>query len=104
MSREVVTSLYSHKHLISLIMLDRQRQLLIRTDVRRGEIWEWSDHTPPECLAPDGAIEIIEALRPAAQERAQHDRRVLVESRTAHRRDRQDDVAIDDPPVEDLAH
>src|SRR2546423_14673926 len=45
MSREVVTSLYSHKHLISLIMLDRQRQLLIRTDVRRGEIWEWSDHT-----------------------------------------------------------
>jgi hypothetical protein len=43
-------------------------------------------------------------LRPAAQERAQHDRRVLVESRMAHRRDRQDDVAIDNPLVEDLAH
>jgi hypothetical protein len=45
MSGEVVTSLYSHKHLISLIILDRQRQPLIRTDVKRREIWEWSDHT-----------------------------------------------------------
>ena len=45
MSREVVTSLYSHKQLISLVMLDHQRQPLMRTDVRRREIWEWSDHT-----------------------------------------------------------
>ena len=65
---------------------------------------EHRDGAPPECLAPDCAIEIVEALRPAAHERAQHDRRVLVESRTAHRWDRQDDVAIDDPLVEDLAH
>src|SRR5262245_8044573 len=30
-------------------------------------------------LTPDGAIEIIEALCPAAHERAQHARRVLIE-------------------------
>jgi hypothetical protein len=26
--------------------LDCQRKLLMRTDVKRREIWEWSDHTP----------------------------------------------------------
>ena len=46
MSREVVTTPYSHNHLISLVMLDRQSQPLMRTDVRRREIWEWRDHTP----------------------------------------------------------
>ena len=61
MSREVVTSLYSHKHLISLIMLDRQRQLLIRTDVRRGEIWEWSDHTHLH-RALDDALDLRQSL------------------------------------------
>ena len=40
---------------------------------------EHRDRAPSERLAPDGAIEIIEALRPTAHERAQHDRRVLVE-------------------------
>ena len=45
MGGEVVTSLYCHKHLISLTILDRQRQPLIRPDVKRREIWEWSDHT-----------------------------------------------------------
>jgi hypothetical protein len=45
MSREVVTSLYCHNHLISLVMLDRQRQPLMRINVKRREIWEWSDHT-----------------------------------------------------------
>ena len=24
----------------------RQSKLLMRTDVKRREIWEWSDHTP----------------------------------------------------------
>jgi hypothetical protein len=47
MSREVVTSLYCHNHLISLVMLDCQRQHLMRINVKRREIWEWSDHTPP---------------------------------------------------------
>src|SRR5262245_12354613 len=45
MSREVVTSLCCHNYLISLVMLDRQRKPLMRTDVRRRETWEWSDHT-----------------------------------------------------------
>ena len=35
-----------HKHLMSFVMLDPQRKLLMRTDVKRREIWEWSDHTP----------------------------------------------------------
>ena len=38
--------LYCHNYLISLVRLDRQRKLLMRTDVKRREIWEWSDHTP----------------------------------------------------------
>ena len=46
MSRAVVTSLYCHKHLMSFVMLDPQRKLLMRTDVKRREIWEWSDHPP----------------------------------------------------------
>ena len=37
--------LYCHNYLISLVRLDRQRKLLMRTDVKRREIWEWSDHT-----------------------------------------------------------
>ena len=65
---------------------------------------EHHDIATPERLAPDGAVEIIQALHPAAHERAQHDRRVLVKGRAEHRRDRQDDVPIDDPLVEDLAH
>src|SRR6266702_2957254 len=55
---------------------------------------EHRDGAPSERLALDGAIEIIQALRPAAHERAQYDRRVLVEGRAEHRRHRQDDVAI----------
>src|SRR5262247_1649122 len=65
---------------------------------------EHRDGASFERLAPDRAIEIIQALRPAAHESAQYDRRVLVESRTEHRRDRQDDMPIDDPRVEDLTH
>jgi hypothetical protein len=42
----VVTSLYCHNHLVSLVMLDHQKNPLMRTDVKRREIWEWSDHTP----------------------------------------------------------
>ena len=44
----MVTRLYCPNHLISLAMLDRQRQPLMRTDVSRREIWEWSDHTHKE--------------------------------------------------------
>src|SRR5712671_8190627 len=61
------------------------------------------DGATPERLAPDCAIEVIQALYPAPHQRAQHDRRVLVEGRAEHRRDRQDDVPIDDPLMEDLA-
>ena len=45
MSREVVAILYCHNSLISLVGLDCQRKLLMCTDVKRREIWEWSDHT-----------------------------------------------------------
>ena len=31
---------------------------------------EHRDGAPLECLAPDGAVDIVEALRPAAHERA----------------------------------
>jgi hypothetical protein len=52
MSREVVTRLYCHNDLISLVMLDRQREPLMYIDSRRREIWEWSDHTPQEWVNP----------------------------------------------------
>jgi hypothetical protein len=51
MSREVVAILYCHNPLISLVGLDCQRKLLMRTDVKRREIWEWSDHTPTHKVA-----------------------------------------------------
>jgi len=62
MSREVVTRLYCHNDLISLVMLDRQRKPLMRTNVRRRESWEWSDHTllgvypPPPYLPMQGPL------------------------------------------------
>src|SRR6266446_1737994 len=62
------------------------------------------DVAPPQRLAPDFTIEIIQALTPAAHERAQYDRRVLVEGRTEHGWHRQDDRPIDDALMEDLAH
>ena len=55
-------------------------------------------------LPPDSAVEIVEAVRPTAYKRAQYDRGVLVESGAEHRRDRQDDVPIDDALMENLTH
>src|SRR2546426_8947400 len=65
---------------------------------------EHRDVATLERLAPDVAIEIIQALHPAAHERAQYDRRVVVEGRAEHGRHRQDDVPIDHPRVEHRAH
>ena len=65
---------------------------------------EHRDVATLQCLPPDCAIEIIQALRTTAHQGAQHDRRVVVEGRAEHRRHRQDNMAIDDPLVEDLAH
>src|SRR5262245_36034809 len=62
------------------------------------------DGTTPEHLAPDSAIEITQALRPTAHERAQYDRRVLVKSGAEHGRHRQDDMPIDDALMEHPAH
>jgi hypothetical protein len=45
MSREVVTSLYFHNHLISLVMLEFQRKPLMLTVDEGRDIWEWRDHT-----------------------------------------------------------
>src|SRR5215831_19676527 len=55
------------------------------------------DGASPQCFAPDLTIEILQALPAAAHERTEYDRRVLVEGRAEPRRDRQDDVPIDDP-------
>ena len=65
---------------------------------------EHRDGAPLERLAPDGAVEIIQALRPAADKRAQQDRGMLVERRAEHRGDRQDDMPIDNSLMQDLAH
>ena len=64
---------------------------------------EHRDGAPLECLPLDGAGEIVEALRPAASQRTQHDRGVLGKGRAEHRRHRQDNMPIDDAFVEDLA-
>jgi hypothetical protein len=61
---------------------------------------EHRDGAPPEPLAPDGALEVIQALCPTAHERTQHDRGVVVKGRAEHRWHRQDDMAIDDAFVE----
>ena len=55
-------------------------------------------------LAPDGALEIVEALPPAAHERVQYHLGVVIKGRTEHRRHRQDNVPIDHPLVKDPAH
>jgi hypothetical protein len=65
---------------------------------------EHRDIAPSERLAPDSTLKIIQALGPAAHERAQHDRRVLVKSGTEHLGHRQDNVPRDHPRVEDLAY
>jgi hypothetical protein len=65
---------------------------------------EHGNIAPSECLAPDRAKEIIQALRPTAHERTADNRGVLVKGRAEHGRDRQDDMPIDDPRMEGLAH
>src|SRR6266487_2772564 len=65
---------------------------------------EHRDVATPERLTPDGTIEVIQALDPTPHERAQYDRRILVEGRAEHRRHRQNDVPIDHPLVEHRAH
>ena len=65
---------------------------------------EHCDGAPPEPLAPDGALEVIQALCPTAPERTPHDRGVVVKGRAEQRGDRQEDVPRDHPRVEDLAH
>jgi len=64
---------------------------------------EHRDGAPLERLPLDGAGEIVEALRPAASQRTQHDRGVLVKGRAEHRWHRQDDMPRDDAFVEDPA-
>ena len=58
---------------------------------------------PLERLPLNGAVEIVEAWRPAASQRTQHHRRVLVQGRADHRRHRQDDRPLDDAFEEDPA-
>src|SRR5215467_4373901 len=62
------------------------------------------DITTLERLPLDRAVKIVEALRPAAYERTQYDRGVLVKGCAEHRRHRQDDMPIDDSLVQHFAH
>jgi hypothetical protein len=62
------------------------------------------DGAPPERLAPDLTIKVIQALRPASHQRAQQDRGVVIEGRAEHGWDCENDMAIDAPLVERLAH
>ena len=55
-------------------------------------------------LPPDVAIEVVQTLGATPHQRAQQERRVVVEGHAEHRRDRQDDVARDHPLMEGLAH
>jgi hypothetical protein len=64
---------------------------------------EHGEVTTLERSAPDGTVEVVQALRPTAHQCAQHDCGILVKSRAEQRRDRQDDVPIDHALVEDLA-
>ena len=57
-----------------------------------------------ERLASDLAIEVVEALPPTPHQLIQQDFSVLVEWRAKHGRDGQDDMSIDHPLVQDLAH
>src|SRR6266852_3601661 len=61
-------------------------------------------HCHLQRLAPDLAQELLPALDAAAHQRAQQDRSIVIERRAEHGRDREDDVTIDAPLVEDLAH
>src|SRR5206468_2386742 len=54
---------------------------------------------PLERLPLDGAGAIVKAWRPAASQRTQHDRGVLVKGRAAHRRHPQDEMPRDDAVV-----
>ena len=65
---------------------------------------EHRNRAPAQRLAPDRALEVIQTLCSTAHERAQHDCRVLVKGHAEHRRDRQDDVPIDDTLMKSLAH
>src|SRR6266571_4890677 len=62
------------------------------------------DRASSQRLAPHGAIEVIQTLRPTAHKRTQHDRRVVVEGRPEHRGHRQNDMPIDHPLMEGLTH
>jgi hypothetical protein len=65
---------------------------------------EHRNGAPLERFAPDGTIEIIQALHPAAHQPAQHDRGVVVKGRAEHGGHCQDDVPVDHALMENLAH
>jgi hypothetical protein len=52
--------------LVSLVMLDHQKNPLMRTDVKRREIWEWSDHTPGRFPFLPVRLSMLAASRPRA--------------------------------------
>ncbi len=62
------------------------------------------DISTPERLAPHLAQAIIQARDATSHERTQPDRGMVLEGGAQHGGDRQDEVPIDHPRVEDLAH
>src|SRR5713101_1324593 len=78
-------------------------QMRVRLPIAAMRV-EYGDIPACEGFPFHGAIEIIKALGPTADTRAQQDRGMLVERRAEHRRHRQDDVPIDDPLVQHFTH
>src|SRR5262245_10709796 len=65
---------------------------------------EHGDIPPLEGFPLHCTVEVIQTLCPALHERAQHDCSVVIEGYPEHRWHRQNDVPIDHPLVQHLAH
>jgi hypothetical protein len=78
-----------------------QRRMVLAMAPRRVEP---HDGATLPCLAPALAQAILHAPGATSPQRTQHERRVVREGRAKHRRDRQDDVALDHPLVAHRAH
>src|SRR4026209_2941578 len=65
---------------------------------------DYRDVATLEGFAPDLAIKVIQALPPAPHQLTQQDRSVLVEGGAEQAWHRQDDMSVDHPLMQGLAH